>query len=64
MEKAIVVSGLTQKELAKLMAAYRKLTWPKPFWAAVTPTSETWTLRRLLEELAAENEALGQEKKG
>jgi hypothetical protein len=57
--RAIVVSGLTESELQRFMAAYRSLGWARTLWAALTPTSETWTVRMLLAELAAEAEALG-----
>jgi hypothetical protein len=52
--RAFVVSGLTEQELQRLMAAYRSLGWERPLWAAVTPTSEGWTVGRLLGELSAE----------
>ena len=58
MRRAIVVSGLTQKELHILMTAYRKTKLPAQLWAALTPTSEKWTVAALLEELAAEKEEI------
>ncbi len=54
MSRATIVAGLTQKELHILMTAYRKAKLPPQLWAALTPTSESWLLSALLEELAAE----------
>ena len=56
--RAIVVAGLTEGELQRFMAAYRSLGWAHTLWAALTPTSETWTVRTLLAELSAEAEAI------
>jgi hypothetical protein len=64
MKRAIVMSGLTQKELYRLMAIYRLSEFPPPLWASLTPISETWSISRLLDELAAESEALKQRKQG
>jgi len=58
MSRAVVVSGLNQKELHVLMTAYRKARLPAQLWAALTPTSEKWTVAALLEELAAEKEEI------
>ena len=55
--RAIVVSGITQKELIGLMEVCRRTGMKDALWATLTPTSETWTVRRLLAELAAEREA-------
>jgi len=64
MRKAIIMSGFTQKELYQLMAIYRLSEFPRPFWASLTPISETWTISRLLNELAAESEAMQKRKEG
>ncbi len=61
--RAIIMSGITQNELHLLMAGCRKSGMQQPLWATLTPTSETWALQRLLEELAAERRAMQQEKK-
>ncbi|MFZ7113725.1 MAG: DUF3783 domain-containing protein [Desulfatiglandales bacterium] len=58
--RAIVVSGITQKELIGLMEVCRRTGMKDALWATLTPTSETWTVRRLLAELAAEREAFAQ----
>ena len=61
--RAIVVSGLTERELIGLMTVCRKTGMKGALWATLTPTSETWTLRDLLAELAAEREALDRRKR-
>jgi len=62
MRRAIIMSGFTQKELYKFMAIYRLSELPSPLWASLTPTSETWSISHLLEELAAESEAIKKQK--
>jgi hypothetical protein len=57
MNRAVIMSGLSQKELYKLMAVYHLSELPSQFWASITPVSETWSVARLLSELAAETEA-------
>lgn len=57
MRRAIVMSGFTKKELHQLMTAYRRSSLPGPLWATLTPTSESWPIGFLLDELAAEAEA-------
>ncbi len=61
--RAIVVSGLTEKELIGLMTVCRKTGMKGALWAALTPTSETWTIQDLLAELATEREALSRKKR-
>lgn len=56
--RAIIAAGITEKELIGLMSACKKSGMAKTLWAALTPTSEHWTLSQLLSELAAENKAL------
>jgi hypothetical protein len=58
LRRALVLSGLTRKELHTLMAAYRSSGLPGQLWAVLTPTSEGWALRDLLAELARESEAV------
>ena len=57
MNRAVIMSGLAQKELYKLMAVYRLSELPSQLWASLTPVSEMWSVARLLSELAAETEA-------
>ena len=55
---ALIVSGFTENELRRLLAAYRTGGIPRPFMATLTPTSEAWTVRFLLDELSREAEAM------
>jgi hypothetical protein len=55
--RAVIVSGITEKELHRLMAVCRKSGMQQALWATLTPTSETWTLKHLLAELSAERRA-------
>jgi len=64
MRRAIIMSGFTQKELHKLMKAYRLADLPSQLWATLTPTSEHWSANDLLEELAAESEAIKKQRAG
>jgi len=63
MKRAIIMSGFTQKQLHVLMTAYRKGKFPSQHWAALTPVSENWTVSALLDELAAEAEAIKKQRK-
>ena len=56
--RAIIVSGIKEKQLHGLMNICRKTGMQKTLWAALTPTSETWPLAQLLAELEAERKAL------
>ncbi len=58
MPAAVIMAGISEAELHQLMERYRSAGMPWPLWATLTPTSETWTLRALLKELAAERAAL------
>ena len=58
--RLVLMSGLTQQELHRFMGAYRETGLTRPMWAALTPTSATWTLAALLEELDAERKAMEQ----
>jgi len=60
LSRAIIMCGLTHKELHRLMGVYRGSGFPKQFWATLTPVSENWTVKNLLEELARESEAMRQ----
>jgi hypothetical protein len=64
MRRAIIMSGFTQKELHKLMEAYRLAELPSQLWATLTPISENWSVTNLLEELAAESEAIKKQREG
>ncbi|MEN8244974.1 MAG: DUF3783 domain-containing protein [Thermodesulfobacteriota bacterium] len=56
--RAIIVAGITERQLQTLMAVCRQSGMKKALWATLTPTSETWLLKDLLAELSAEREAL------
>lgn len=55
LERAIIMCGVTEKELHELMARYKTTGLPRPLWATLTPTSETWTIEALVAELASEH---------
>ena len=57
MRRAVVISGLTERELHNAMDSYRDIGLPGQLWAVLTPTTESWTLKQLLDELAAERDA-------
>ena len=61
--RAIIVAGITEKELIRLMTVCRKTGMKKALWATLTPTSEGWALAELLAELSAERQALRKKKK-
>lgn len=56
--RAMVLSGVTEKELNTIMAAWKHLGLPPQNWAALTPTSEAWTVLDLLAELDMERIAM------
>ena len=63
MKRGVIMSGFTQKELHTLMTAYRGCGMPSQLWATLTPVSENWSLTDLLDELAAEAEAISNQRK-
>jgi len=60
LSRAVIMCGLTHKELHRFMGVYRSSGFPKQLWATLTPISENWTVKDLLEELAKESEAMRQ----
>jgi len=58
LRRGIVMSGLTETELHRLMAVYRTSGMAQQHWASVTPTSDVWPLAHLLAELSREQQAL------
>lgn len=56
--RAIIVAGITERQLQTLMTVCRKAGMKQALWATLTPTSETWQLKNLLAELSAEQKAL------
>jgi hypothetical protein len=61
--RAIIMSGITQNELHLLMSGCRQAGLQQVLWATLTPTSETWPLKNLLRELAAEHRAMQAKKR-
>ncbi len=60
LDRAIIMSGLTEKEFPRTMKTYKKLKLIKPLWASLTPTSENWTVESLISELNSEKLHLDQ----
>ncbi len=56
--RAVVMSGLQERQLNTLMRGYRELEMARPLWASVTAHSEKWTVKYLLVELLKEREAM------
>lgn len=56
--RAIIVAGITENELQRLMTICRKTGMKSTLWASLTPTSENWQLNELLTELKQERKAL------
>jgi len=61
--RAIIMAGITQKEMHRLMTGCRESKMKPTLWATLTPTSETWTIQSLLDELAAEHKAMQKRKR-
>ena len=59
--RAVIVAGLEESELHTLMSGCRQAGMRQALWAALTPTSETWSLGQLLKELSAERAALSKD---
>jgi hypothetical protein len=59
LKRAVIVAGITENELHHLMNVCKKTGMQSCLWAALTPTSETWTLKALLAELSAERRQMG-----
>jgi len=57
LSRAIIMSGLSEKDLHLLLSTYRNRKLPRQLWATLTPVSVTWTLDALLQELALESDA-------
>jgi hypothetical protein len=57
LRRAVIMSGLSERELHALMGGYRQTGFPAQMWATLTPTSEAWTIEALLKELDTERRA-------
>lgn len=56
--RAVILAGITEKELHRILAAYRETGLSRPLWATLTPHSESWTLSALIRELEQERAAM------
>ena len=63
LSRAVIVSGILEKELLSLMRVCKKTGMKHTLWATLTPTSEFWTIHQLLTELLSEHEAMQGKKK-
>jgi len=61
--RAIIVSGIMEKELIGLMRMCKKTGMKNTLWATLTPTSENWSIQQLLAELLSERKAMQKKKK-
>ena len=61
--RAIIMAGITQNEMHRLMTGCRESKMKPTLWATLTPISETWTIQSLLNELAAEHKAMQKRKR-
>ncbi len=53
-EKAIIMSGFLEKELIRFMRTVKAEGITPKLWATLTPTSNKWIFRNLIEELDQE----------
>ena len=60
--RAIIMAGISQSEMHRLMTGCRQSKMKQTLWATLTPTSETWTIQSLLNELATEHAAMQKRK--
>jgi hypothetical protein len=56
--RAVIVGGIAETQLRSLMTVAKKTGITNVLWAVLTPTSEQWTLARLLAELESERRAV------
>jgi Domain of unknown function (DUF3783) len=56
--RAIIVAGINENELHRLMSACKQSGMQQALWAVLTTASETWPLDRLLNELDSERRSL------
>ncbi|MCG8470607.1 MAG: DUF3783 domain-containing protein [Desulfobacterales bacterium] len=55
---AVIMGGITGKQLHQLMAAWRAVKLPAPLWATLQKTSAIWPLATLLKHLALEQQEM------
>ena len=56
--RALIISGIMENQLHLLMGTAKKVGMKNALWAALTPTSESWTLKVLLKELQLEQKEM------
>lgn len=61
--RALIVAGIEEKELQQLISGCRQAGMKQALWATLTPTSEGWPLKKLINELISERQALAPVKK-
>lgn len=57
---AVIMAGITGNQLQQLMKSWREHAFPRPLWATLTETSETWPLGTLLKHLAEEQREMAE----
>jgi len=58
LKRVIIFSGFKEKDLVNFMERVKALSLRKNLWAALTPISEKWTIRRLIKELELEDKEM------
>jgi hypothetical protein len=61
-QRLILFSDFQRSEISGFIVVYKFLSLPRPFFAAVTPYSSLWSLRKLLHELAEERAEIAAQK--
>jgi hypothetical protein len=59
--RAVIVAGISEKELHLLMSGCRKAQMQQALWATLTPTSTDWALKDLLSGAGRRAPSAGQE---
>ena len=59
--RAVIVAGIQENELHRLMSGCRQAGMRDALWATLTPTTESWRFGRLLRELQRERDALAKQ---
>jgi hypothetical protein len=62
LECAIILAGITENELHRILSGFRGLGLPRPLWATLTPISQSWPLSTLISELKKERAAMEKRK--
>ena len=61
--RAVIVCGITEKQLHALMTVCRKTGMQHALWAVLTPINIQWTMQELLAQIEAERRALQSKKR-